>query len=146
MLPLVHEQLTSEGIERKQFAGSVRRGCHTIGDIDMVVLSLPTKEYSDFDFWLAKPHYWGAMLLEATGSMKFNIWLRWIASKRCLKLNRYGLWHRDKSLSIPWELGEKIQPITSMKESEIFQALNIRFIPPSDRCIRDKKTHLWRGC
>ncbi len=145
MLKLIHEVLEiSDGIGRKQFAGSIRRHCKTMGDIDMVVSS--PVFYEGFDFWVSKPHYWGAMLLEATGSWKFNVWLRTVAKARGMKLNRYGLWRREESSDRPWNENGDIKPLFAKTESLIFQGLNMRFIPPEERCIRDRNTRLWTGC
>ncbi len=140
----IHEILLYSGIKRKQFAGSVRRHCKTVGDIDMVVSS--PVFYEGFDFWVSEPHYWGAMLLEATGSWKFNVWLRTVAKARGMKLNRYGLWKREESLDRPWKENGDIKPLFAKTESLIFQGLNMRFIPPEERCIRDRNTRLWTGC
>ncbi len=140
----IHEVLQDRGIERKQFGGSIRRHCRTVGDIDMIVSS--PVFYEGFDFWVAEPHYWGAMLLEATGSWKFNVWLRTVAKARGMKLNRYGLWKREESLDKPWKENGDIKPLFARTESLIFQGLNMRFIPPMDRCIRDEITKLWTGC
>ncbi len=101
--------------------------------------------YEGFDFWVSEPHYWGAMLLEATGSWKFNVWLRTVAKARDMKLNRYGLWKRENALDKPWN-GDTQQPLFAKTETQIFQGLNMRFIPPEDRCIRDENTKLWTGC
>ncbi len=140
----IHEILLYSGIKRKQFAGSVRRHCRSVGDIDMVVSS--PVFYEGFDFWVSEPHYWGAMLLEATGSWKFNVWLRTVAKARGMKLNRYGLWKREESLDRPWKENGDAKPLFAKTESLIFQGLNMRFIPPEERCIRDRNTRLWSGC
>ncbi len=151
----IHEVLQDRGIERKQFAGSIRRHCKSVGDIDMVIsppprqaggFAQPIPYYEEFDFWVSEPHYWGAMLLEATGSWKFNVWLRTVAKARGMKLNRYGLWKREESLDKPWKENGDIRPLFAKTESLIFQGLNMRFISPEERCIRDRNTRLWTGC
>ncbi|MCS7250020.1 MAG: hypothetical protein NZ608_03700 [candidate division WOR-3 bacterium] len=114
--------------------GSYIRKEETIGDLDMLIREedlekvkellkdLPFYERIEF-YSLPKDYYnsWESFALYLIGSGKFNIWLRSIAKRKGYLLNQYGLFKRDN--------GEMI----SSKEKEIFQILNIEFIPYEKR-------------
>jgi len=72
---------------------------------------------------LPKDYYdaWESFALYLIGSGKFNIWLRSIAKRKGYLLNQYGLFKREN--------GKRV----SSKEKEIFQILNIKFIPYEKR-------------
>jgi len=128
------------------FAGSLRRGRSTIGDIDIVttdsaVLVNPklreiatemidegTKKTSIFfkgkrvDIRFADPAEFGATLLYLTGSKEFNIRLRERAIARGLRLNEYGLLNQTTK-----------EMIQCSNEEEIFRRLGLSYIPPELR-------------
>uniref|UniRef100_A0A7V4FDS2 Uncharacterized protein n=1 Tax=candidate division WOR-3 bacterium TaxID=2052148 RepID=A0A7V4FDS2_UNCW3 len=114
--------------------GSYIRKEETIGDFDILVKEedlekvkeilkdLPFYERIEF-YSLPKDYYdaWESFALYLIGSGKFNIWLRSIAKRKGYLLNQYGLFKREN--------GKRV----SSKEKEIFQILNIKFIPYEKR-------------
>lgn len=66
----------------------------------------------------------GSMLLYFTGSKSFGIKLRYIAKKKGLKLNRWGLFDGNKC-------------IASETEREIFDLLEVEWKEPKDRDLGD---------
>lgn len=137
-----------EGVERAEFAGSVRRMQETIGDLDILVISekpsrvmeffvsMPEVEavYSkgftkssvrlkigmDADLRVLSPESFGAALQYFTGDKYHNIQLREVAIKKGYKLNEYGLYR-----------GEKL--IAGKTEEEIYEKLGFECIPPEIR-------------
>lgn len=59
-------------------------------------------------------------ILYFTGPKLFNIMIRNIAKKKGYKLNRYGLFKNNKSIKLT-------------KEKDIFDILNIKYVPPNQR-------------
>jgi len=125
-----------------QVAGSFRRGKYILGDLDVVIEDTPAVRRRLSSLWgfqkngkvkrsglfmemqidvnLATVENWGAMLLFATGSGKFNINMRGIAKRLGYKLNQYGLWYGETCLA-------------SKTEHEIFATLNIDYLIPEER-------------
>ncbi|WP_307716912.1 DNA polymerase/3'-5' exonuclease PolX [Streptomyces sp. V4I23] len=149
------EQIVAElsritGCGRCCYAGSLRRMCETIGDIDILVAaqqprpfmnavaglpytaeviargekktSIRTTKGLQIDVRVLPPESWGAGLQYFTGSKAHNIRTREIAVRHKLKLSEYGLF-RVKS-------GKKI---TSETEEEIYARLGLPWIPPTLR-------------
>lgn len=132
------------------FAGSLRRKKETIGDIDILVTSqkpekimktftsLPqvreilaegptkssviTKDDIHVDVRVVEPISFGAALQYFTGSKAHNIKLRELAVKRSLKINEYGVFDVKTDRRVAGE-----------REEEIYQILNLPFIPPELR-------------
>ena len=132
------------------YAGSLRRMCETIGDIDLLVASddpvpvmqgfaaLPllsqvpahgttkavgiTSTGIHVDLRVVSPTRWGAALLYFTGSKAHGIHLRRIAQRAGLKLSEYGLERVDTG-----------RLIASETEAEIYAALGMEFVPPTLR-------------
>jgi len=137
-------------IERINYAGSLRRKKETIGDIDILVasqnpekvmqtfVSLPqvrevlakgptkssiiTKDDIHVDVRVVESKSFGAALQYFTGSKAHNIKLRELAVKKNLKINEYGIF---TSRTGQRKGGEE--------EEEIYQALDLPFIPPELR-------------
>jgi DNA polymerase (family 10) len=128
--------------------GSLRRGCETCGDLDILAAGAPATlmeaftSFASVENVLARGttkssvHMWGgfqvdlrlvpreslgAALQYFTGSKAHNIALRDRAIRMGLKLNEYGLYREDGS------------SIAGASEEEIYEALGLVFIPPELR-------------
>jgi len=153
-LPVAEEMVESlsqlKETDKISFAGSLRRKKETIGDIDILITSqnpekimrtftsLPqvreilaegptkssiiTKDDLHIDVRVVEPISFGAALQYFTGSKAHNIKLRELALKRGLKINEYGVFEVESGNRIAGE-----------KEEEVYQALNLPFIPPELR-------------
>jgi len=138
------------GVVEAQYAGSLRRMCETIGDIDLLVASSdpetvtgalagldpvaevpmrgPTKAVAlttkgvHVDLRVVAPEVWGAALMYFTGSKGHNIHLRTIAARHGLKLSEYGLERIDD--------GTVLAAVT---EAEVYERLGMVWIPPTLR-------------
>ncbi len=129
--------------------GSLRRGCETCGDLDILAAGAPASMMDAFtsyklvervlahgetkssvllwggfqaDLRVVPRESLGAALQYFTGSKAHNIALRDRAIKRGFKLNEYGLFRIDDG-----------QLVASGTEEEIYQALGLEFIPPELR-------------
>ncbi|HJO39275.1 MAG: DNA polymerase/3'-5' exonuclease PolX [Vicinamibacterales bacterium] len=129
--------------------GSLRRGCETCGDADLLVAGTDLAVLERFtaypgvdrvlgrgetkasvlltsglqaDLRLVPPESVGAALQYFTGSKAHNIALRDRAVQRGLKLNEYGVYQLDT--------GERVAGAT---EPEVYAALALPFIPPELR-------------
>jgi DNA polymerase (family X) len=129
--------------------GSLRRGCETCGDLDILAAGAPSSLMDAFtgyklvervlahgdtkssvrlwggfqaDLRLVPRDSLGAALQYFTGSKTHNIALRDRAIQRGLKLNEYGLYRVDTDEKIAGE-----------DEDGIYQALGLTFVPPELR-------------
>ena len=144
------------GIQRIDYAGSLRRGQETIGDIDILVAakdpeqisqafrsdptvteilvagptksSVRTTEGVQVDLRLVPLEQYGAALLYFTGSKEHNVLLRQRAINQDLRLNEYGLYHAADADS-----RDTATPLASKTEKEIYAALDLPLIPPELR-------------
>jgi len=131
-------------------AGSLRRWCPTVGDLDLLVAtgapeavtdrfctgpavaevlargptrsSVRTRHGVQVDLRVVEPPVWGAALLYFTGSKAHNVRLRQLAQRHGWKLSEYGL----EDL----ETGRRLAAAT---EAEIYERLGLRWIPPTLR-------------
>jgi len=138
------------GVAAAEPAGSLRRMCPTVGDLDILVAaadsapvmaaftSLPgvsrvlgrgeTKasiEFSDgvrAQLWVHPPERFGTALQYATGSKDHNVRLRELALDQGLSLSEHALTKTDGS-------GE----ITCAAEEQVYAALGLPWIPPELR-------------
>lgn len=138
------------------YAGSVRRGRETVGDLDLlatsddpgavcrafaasgqlreVELAGETKVSGrlpggrQVDLRVVEPESWGAALVYFTGSQQHNIRLRERGQDLGLKVNEYGVFAEPED---PGQLqGERVAGET---EQSVYQALALAWIPPELR-------------
>lgn len=139
-------------VKQCDYAGSLRRGKETIGDVDILVAadandakaisemfiklapvtevlahgetksSVRTENNIQVDLRVIPPASYGAALMYFTGSKEHNIKLRERALKQGTTLNEYGLKKLDS---------EKM--IASATEEEVYKALGLPWIPPTLR-------------
>jgi DNA polymerase (family X) len=137
-------------VRRADYAGSLRRMCETIGDIDLLVASEKSAPVMDafasmayvqrvlakgetkssilttkglqVDVRVVPPEVWGAALQYFTGSKAHNVRIREMAVRKGLKLSEYGLF-RAKSGKL----------IVAETEKEVYEHLGLPLIPPTLR-------------
>ncbi|MDD5162700.1 MAG: DNA polymerase/3'-5' exonuclease PolX [Candidatus ainarchaeum sp.] len=137
----------SEALE-VELAGSLRRRCETIGDIDILVSSKKPEKVMDFfvsmpnvkgvlakgitktsvlvennlqiDLRVVSESQWGSALQYFTGSKQHSIDLRKIAQKKGLKLSEYGVFRAAKV-------------IASKTEKDVYNSLGLDYIEPEMR-------------
>ena len=78
------------------------------------------RKYYKIDFYKTTKKEYPYMLLYLTGSYKFNLIMRFIAKKKGMSLNQYGLYKDEKR-------------IPAKTEKDIFIALNMRWKEPNER-------------
>jgi len=132
--------------------GSLRRGCETCGDLDLLASGAPSSLMNDFveyapvervlahgdtkssvqlaggmqaDLRLVAPDSRGAALQYFTGSKAHNIALRDRAIGLGFKLNEYGVFRVDDGTRLP-----------ANTEAEVYEALGLDWIPPDLRELR----------
>ena len=152
------------GMRRVAWAGSLRRGQETIGDVDILAStddpeaastafreqpgvsrvlvagetksSVRLEEGIQVDLRVVPEEVWGATLMYFTGSKDHNVALRERAIARGLRLNEYGLFPEDDEATPPQQRG--IAPVAASTEAEIYEALELPWIPPELRVDRDE--------
>jgi DNA polymerase (family 10) len=161
---LVEMMQSIPGVRRVAYAGSLRRGQETIGDLDLLVTtddpaaaseafqsqpgvtrilvagetksSVRLEDGIQVDLRVVPEEVWGAALMYFTGSKDHNVALRERAIGRGLRLNEYGLFPDDGEDGSPQSRG--VVAIASASESQIYQALDLPWIPPELRVDRDE--------
>lgn len=178
---IVDEMIKVPGVQRAAFAGSLRRGKETVGDLDVLVCttdpSAAAKAFVEMpgvrqvlvqgetkcsvrlaikpdmgrwggeapedsagrgggtiqvDLRMIDDSCWGAALMYFTGSKEHNVRMRERALKMGLTLNEYGLFPEDESTTeAPQKRG--IKPVASVREEDIYAALNMVWVPPELR-------------
>ncbi len=147
------------GVERVMYAGSLRRGRETIGDLDILVAADDSraKGVSDafvalpgvqevlakgesktsvllegglqVDLRIVPPGVYGAALMYFTGSKEHNIAMRNRAIAKGLKLSEYGLFREDQAAGAK----SKEAPVAAATEEEVYAALGLAWVPPELR-------------
>jgi DNA polymerase (family 10) len=135
-------------VERADLAGSIRRRCETIGDIDLLVMSrdsaqalrdlvkLPAVRQViargetratviieggvQVDIRAVPAASYGAALQYFIGSKQHSVRLRTLAQDRGLKLNEYGVFRGEKRLG-------------GRDEKEVYRSLGMDVMPPEMR-------------
>ncbi len=152
VMPTVHSILERikevPGVQRAEFAGSIRRMQETVGDLDILVISEHPQKVMDFfvsmpevkavygqgptkssvrldlgmdaDLRVLPPESFGAALQYFTGDKYHNVQLRQLAMKKGYKLNEYGLFK-----------GKKL--IAGRNEEELYDKLGLKWMPPEIR-------------
>jgi len=148
--PLLEHLRQAEPTAEISVVGSVRRGCETCGDLDLLASStrtpLLTAAFTQYpgvgrilvegdtkcsvllangfqaDLRVVTPDSHGAALQYFTGSKAHNIALRDRAISLGLKLNEYGV----------FSVGDD-QRLAGASEAEVYQALGLAWIPPELR-------------
>lgn len=147
-----------EGVEAIEIAGSLRRSNETIGDVDVLIgakdehianlfdafvdhdlvvevlgrgdtkSSIRTKNGRQVDLRIVKPEQFAAALMYFTGSKEHNVVLRQRARERGLSLNEYGLFKLDNEGNTNFD-----EPIDYTSETDIYEHLDLHFVPPELR-------------
>lgn len=135
-------------VERISPAGSVRRRCETVGDVDILVVSsapervmeifttmplvrevmargstrasVRTTDGLQVDVRVVERESFGAALCYFTGSKAHNIRVRELAVRKGLKINEYGVFRSDERLA-------------GREEEEVYAAVGLPWIPPELR-------------
>lgn len=143
----------ASAVEEIQFAGSYRRGCETIGDLDLLVISDESHAVMDHfgnfdevadviargttkmsvrftsglqvDLRVVPEESFGAALQYFTGSKQHNVVLRGLAKSRGLKINEYGVFRGDKA-------------IAGRTEEEVYTAMDLPCFAPELREARQE--------
>ncbi len=144
-------------VERVAYAGSLRRGKETIGDIDILASSKePAKLMEAFrtrdevakvlasgetktsvqtttgvqvDLRVVPLDRFGAALQYFTGSKEHNVALRERAIQRGFKLNEYGLFKAGPDGAV----AEGAEPVAAREEKDIYAALGLDWMEPTMR-------------
>jgi DNA polymerase (family 10) len=130
------------------YAGSLRRMCETIGDVDLLVAStepgpvmealrtcdlvrevlasgdkktsVVTVRGIQVDLRVIDPDVWGAALIYFTGSKAHNVRIRERAVRHGLTLNEYGLFRKH---------GDRHEMLASRTEKDVYAALGMAYVP-----------------
>lgn len=144
---------STPGVEEMTYAGSLRRGRDTIGDIDIIAATSKPELLADrftnlpdiakvqakgqtkcsirkssglqIDLRMFEKQVYGAALLHFTGSKEHNVVLRQRAIDRGQRLSEYGLFEESDD--------KAPQQIAATSEEAIYQALDLAWIPPQLR-------------
>ena len=154
---LVGELSALHFVQKIAYAGSLRRGRETIGDIDILASSTDcaklmelfcaraevarvlgqgdtkssvlTKSGVQIDLRVVPLDRFGAALLYFTGSKELNVRLRERAIGQGMRLNEYGLFKSDAN----GDVADGAVPVAAATEEDVYAALGIDWIPPTMR-------------
>jgi len=157
VLPIAQELIATLShlpqVKRIEYAGSLRRGKETIGDLDLIVATNDAKPIMDafvmqprvievlghgdtkssvrfdnglqVDLRTVESKHWGCAMQYFTGSQQHNIRMREIAQKQGWSLNEYSLKPNEGSPHKRERFFEE--------ESALYAALGLPYIPPELR-------------
>jgi DNA polymerase (family X) len=142
-------------VERAEVAGSYRRRCETVGDIDLLALaSRPGPVMEAFlhypqrdkilmagdtrssivlgsglqvDLRVVPPDCYGAALVYFTGSKEHNVKLRRRGVERGLRISEYGVFRVDE------EKGGEGELLAGREEADVYAAVGLAWVPPELR-------------
>jgi len=156
-LQLLDKLRNLDGVRRCDYAGSLRRGRETIGDIDLLVAADEDKAkdiadaFVDFaevdsviqqgekktsirtaggmqcDLRVVGPGNYGAALMYFTGSKDHNVRLRERAITMKTKLSEYGLFKEEDADN------DDAEPIAADTEEAVYDKLKLAWVPPELR-------------
>ena len=150
----IADALRKSGLcEKVEIAGSFRRRRETVGDLDFLVTSRKPKAVMDLfcslpevesvtgkgptkstvylkagldaDLRVVEPEVFGAALVYFTGSKDHNVAIRRIGIEKGLTLSEYGVFKRTAK--------HKGKLIAAHTEEDVYQAINLPFVPPEIR-------------
>ena len=156
-------------VERIAYAGSLRRGRETIGDLDILAAATDAKPLMDafvgrgevarilghgdtkssvltksgvqVDLRVVPLDRFGAALMYFTGSKEHNIALRERAIAQGMRLNEYGLFRENAQGGVD----EGAVPVAAASEEEVYAALGLDWVPPTMREDRGEVAAFARG-
>ncbi len=151
---------TIKGVKQVEYAGSLRRGRDTIGDIDILACGLKpdviSKAFQELpgvekvlaagktkssirldsgiqvDLRVVDKESFGAAYMYFTGSKQHNVLLRERAIKKNLRLNEYGLFPDDGEHDKPPQQ-RGVKPVAARTEKDIYKVLDMPWIAPEIR-------------
>ena len=156
--PMLEFVKNLDGVIKCEIAGSLRRANETIGDVDIIVAaneedagsifdafvnhdlvtevlgrgdtksSVRTENGRQVDLRIVSEEEYPAALMYFTGSKEHNIVMRQRARERGMALNEYGLFKLNKEKETDFD-----SPVPTSSETEIYQKLDLNFVPPEHR-------------
>ncbi len=155
---LLAHMRAADGISQIKMAGSYRRGCETVGDLDLLVeatnsqavmdhfsrlpgvadvvargetkMAIRLEQGMQIDLRVVPAESFGAALQYFTGSKDHNVVVRSRAKERGLKVNEWGVFRVD-------EEGEEVY-LAGRTEDEVYAALDLPCFAPEIREARDE--------